>query len=126
LKLLKLKGTRTELEIREGLLKSHQSLFHDERSSRLLSILKTFFPEMKTAYIIYWTPEQGEDIFSLLINNDKIASIEIDRYDPSIEPIVESEPLNNIYIKGLRKIPQITLAIALELANLDLKTEKVH
>ena len=27
---------------------------------------------MKTAYILFWTPEQGEDIFSLLINNEPL------------------------------------------------------
>ncbi len=76
---------------------------------------------MKTAYILFWTPEQEEDIFSLLINSDTIASVEIDRYDDNVETIIESQKLDNTYLKGLRKIPQIKLAIALELANVDLQ-----
>lgn len=121
MKLLRLKGSKTEKDIRSQLVKSHESLFNDEMRSGLLSVIKTFFPQMKTAYILYWTPEQGEDIFSLLINNDTIASVEIDRYDSSIKPIIESRPLDNTYLEGLRRIPQITLAIALELADKDLK-----
>jgi len=121
MKLIKLKGSKTEEDIRRQLIGSHESLFNDEIRSGLLSIIERFFPQMKTAYILFWTPEQGEDIFSLLINNDTIASVEIDRYDSNIEPIVESKPLDNTFIKGLRKNPQITLAIALQLANMDLK-----
>lgn len=69
MKLLRLKGSKTEKDIRSQLIRSHQSLFNDEIRSGLLSVIKTFFPQMKTTYILYWTPEQGEDIFSLLINS---------------------------------------------------------
>lgn len=62
--------------------------------------------------------------FSLLINNDTIAKVEIDRYDHDIEPIIESKQLDNVYLKGLSKYSQIRLAIALELANRDLQDEE--
>ncbi|WP_246627757.1 hypothetical protein [Paenibacillus solanacearum] len=122
MKLIKLIGSKTEEDIRNQLLRSHKSLFQDEGRKRILSIVRTYFPEMKTAYIIAWTPDQGEDIITFLINNNIIADIEIDRIDTKIEPIIESKLLNNNYIKGLRKIPQITLAIAIELANRDLES----
>lgn len=35
--------------------------------------------------------------------------------------LLKSKQLDNTYLKGLRKNPQLTLAIALELANRDLK-----
>ncbi|MDT9722812.1 hypothetical protein QVE09_28355 [Paenibacillus sp. ClWae2A] len=124
MKLIKLKGSKTEEDIRRELVGSHESLFNDEIRSGLLSVIKRFFPQMKTAYILFWTPEHGEDIFSLLINNDRIAKVEIDRYDQDIEPIIESKQLDNVYLKGLRKYSQIRLAIALELVNMDLQEEE--
>ncbi|WP_339240559.1 hypothetical protein MKX40_07635 [Paenibacillus sp. FSL R5-0517] len=121
MKLIRLKSSITEEDIKRELIGSHESLFNDEIRSGLLSVIKRFFPQMKTAYILFWTPEQGEDIFSLLINNDTIAKVEIDRYNHDIKPIIESKQLDNSYLKGLRKYTQIRLAIALELANMDLK-----
>lgn len=60
----------------------------------------------------------------MLINNDRIAKVEIDRYDHDNEPIIESKQIDNVYLKGLRKYSQIRLAIALELANRDLQDEE--
>lgn len=39
-------------------------------------------------------------------------------------PIIESKQLDNTYLKGLSKFPQIKLAIALELANMDLQDDE--
>ena len=41
---------------------------------------------MKTVYILYWIPEQGDDIITFLINTETITSIEFDRYDYCIYP----------------------------------------
>jgi len=67
MKLIKLKASKTEEDIRRQLIGSHKSLFNDEIRSGLLSVIKRFFPQMKTAYILFWTPEQGEDIFHYLL-----------------------------------------------------------
>lgn len=73
----------------------------------MLSVLKTNFPEMKTAYILDCITDQGEDIIVFLINNNTIADIEMGRYDLNVGPNIESKPLDDNFIKGLRKIPQI-------------------
>ena len=69
---------------------------------------------MKVAYIIDWIPEQGEDIYKLLINENIILEIELDRYNAEIEPIIESKSITQ-YLQGLSK--QNQLGVALDLAN---------
>ncbi|WP_409341520.1 hypothetical protein [Paenibacillus sp. MBLB4367] len=123
---MKLIGSKTEKDCREQLIKAHKSLFIDKDKMRLLAVLRTCFPNMKTAYIIKWLPEQGEDIFTILINNNVIARVELDRNDLNTAPIIESEPLDKHYKKGLRKMSQIILAVALDLANRDLDVKPEH
>jgi hypothetical protein len=74
---------------------------------------------MKTAYFIGHIPEQGEDFYTLLINNDLITKIELDRYNLDIELIIETISIKE-YKYGLSKIGQIMLAVAIDLAQKDL------
>ncbi|GBG07985.1 hypothetical protein PAT3040_02550 [Paenibacillus agaridevorans] len=117
---MKLIGSKLEQEIREQLSISNQSLFESEEKRRLLEVIKSSFPEMRTAYIVNWIPEQGEDIYKILINDSIIADIELDRYSDDFEPIVESKDIPN-YLHGLSKQNQIKLAVALDLAKQELK-----
>ncbi|NRS51982.1 hypothetical protein [Brevibacillus sp. HB2.2] len=117
---MKLIGSKLEKEVREELKKSNQSLFKSEMKRRLLEVIRSAFPEMKTAYIVDWIPEQGEDIYKILINDSIITEIELDRYNFEIEPIVVTKTISQ-YLQGLSKQCQIKLAIALDLAKQDLK-----
>ncbi|WP_419886063.1 hypothetical protein [Paenibacillus sp. B-A-8] len=117
---MKLIGSKLEQELREQFIKSNQSLFKSEEKRRLLEVIRSSFSEMKTAYIVNWIPEQGEDIYMVLINDDLIAEIELDRYSDEVEPIVEFEAVSQ-YLHGLSKQNQIKLAVALELAKQELK-----
>jgi hypothetical protein len=117
---VKLIGSKTEQEFRENLIKSNQLLFKSEEKRRLLEVIKSSYPEMNTAYIIHWIPEQGEDIYKILINDRVIAEIELERHNAEVEPIVESLTIPQ-YLKGLSKQNQIKLAVALDLAKQDLK-----
>ena len=109
-----------EQELREQLIKSNHTLFKDKEKRRLLEVIISHFPEMKTAYVIHWIPEQGEDIYKILINDNTIARIELDRYRDEAEPIVESQNISN-YLHGLGKQNQIKLAVALDLAKQEMK-----
>lgn len=111
---MKLIGSKTEEEIRKQLIKSNQLLFKSEEKKRLLEVIRSLYPEMNTAYIIDWIPEQGEDIYKLLINDNIIVKIELDRYNEEIEPIVESKSISE-YLQGLSKRNQIKLGVALDL-----------
>lgn len=75
---------------------------------------------MKTAYIVHWIPEQGEDIYKILINDCIIVEIELDHFDVEVEAIVESKTIPR-YLQGLSKQSQIKLAVALDLAKQDFK-----
>lgn len=59
---MKLIGSRQEKKYREELKQSHWSLFHKNANLRLLKALKNICPDMRTAYVIEWVPDQGEDI----------------------------------------------------------------
>lgn len=117
---MKLIGSKLEQELREQLIKSKHSLFNGEEKRRLFEVIRSLFPEIKTAYIVQWIPEQGEDIYKILINDSVIAEIELDRYDVEVEPNVEYKDISQ-YLHGLSKQKRIKLAVALDLAKQDLK-----
>ncbi|MCP1307669.1 hypothetical protein [Paenibacillus tyrfis] len=117
---MKLKGSKTEQDFRVRFIDSHKSLFQDPSNERLLNVLRNSFPEMRTAYFIGHVPEQGEDFYRLLINTDTIALIELDRYNFDAKPIVDTISLRD-YVKGLSKMDQIKMAVALDLAQRDLE-----
>ncbi|WP_342480323.1 hypothetical protein NST07_24695 [Paenibacillus sp. FSL L8-0340] len=86
---MKLRGTMTEQAFREELSTSRTILFNDISMRRFLNIIREAFPAMKTAYILYWTPEQGEDIITFLVDIHSVIKIELDRYDLKTAPIVD-------------------------------------
>lgn len=117
---MKLKETITEQQFRKELQASKIRLFNDTTMSRFLSIIKGTFPDIKTAYILYWIPEQGEDIITFLVDTHSVIEIELDRFNHKIDPIFEVYPLE-WFIKGLSKWNQIKIAVALDLATKDIK-----
>lgn len=117
---MKLINSRTEQDIREQLIKSHKSLFEDEEERRLLTAIKEKFPNMLTAYILHWIPEQGEDFYKILINDSVIVDIELDKVNQDTMPIMSSMPVSK-YKLGLSRVNQIKLIIAIDLAQKDLK-----
>jgi hypothetical protein len=116
---MRLRGTLTEQAFRKELQASKARLFNDVSMLRFLNILKEAFPAMKTAYILYWIPEQGEDIITFLVDTDSLITIELDRYDYSVSPIVNVHPIECL-CRGISKINQIKIAVAMDLAKRDL------
>lgn len=116
---MKLKWTMTEQAYREELNASKFHLFNDISMRRFLNIIKETFPVMKTVHVLSWIPEQGEDIFSFLVDTHSVIKIELDRYDDTVAPIVEVYPIEK-WMKGISKIFQIKLAVALDLAKNDI------
>lgn len=116
---MRLIGSKQEQEVRNELINSHKTLFGGGSDERLLKVLKLYF-DMKTAYILNWIPEQGEDLYTLLINTDMIARIEISRINQKADPIIKTCELKE-FQKGLSKILQIKLVVAIDLARKDMK-----
>jgi hypothetical protein len=118
---MKLIGSEIEKEFRAQLIESHKALFTENCNSKLLAVLKRLFPSMITAYVIYWIPEQGEDFYWILIDDKLVAKIEIDHDE--IEP--GQIELKNVedYKRGLNKLSQIRLLVAMDLATRDMNEE---
>jgi hypothetical protein len=116
---MKLIGSTQEQNFRKELIESHTALFQEGKNKRILDILKANFNEMKTAYIINWIPEQGEDLYTILIGFDIIAKVEISRYNHDEEPIIETIKREE-YEKGLSKLSQVKLAVAMDLVEMDI------
>lgn len=74
---MKLKGTMTEQSYREELIASKSHLLHDISMRRFLNIIRETFPAMKTAHVLSWTPDQGEDIISFLVDTHSVIKIEL-------------------------------------------------
>ena len=119
---MKLRGSKTEEDFRAQLIESNRSLFGSEDGRQISGILKKLYPQMITAYIIHWIPEQREDFYRILINDDTIARIELD-HDNAMEPVVESITISQ-YLLGLSRVNQIQLAVALDLATKDMKNNR--
>lgn len=116
---MKLVGSKTEQDFREVLIESHKLLFEGNTYQELLEELKSNFPQMRTAYFVKHIPEQGEDIYTMLINLDIVATVVIDRFSQNKHIAVGMCSIND-YVKGLSKIEQIKLAVALDLAKKDI------
>lgn len=107
----------TEDAFKDKLVRSHESLF-SANGSVLLQVLKSIYPELTTAYVIGWTPDQGQYIYTVLVDMSHVISIEIDRFtDESI--VLEKRDIAS-YKKGLKRVRQIQLAVALDLASKDM------
>lgn len=117
---MRLVGSKLEQDFRKELIESHVALFQSIEEKNFLNLLKINFKEMKTAYVINWTPEQGEDLYTLLINLDIIVKIEISRINQNENPIIEVFRLQE-FQKGLSKLFQIKLAVAMDLAKKDIE-----
>lgn len=117
---MKLRGSKTENEYRTELVGSRRSLFEQKENQKLLVSLQSYYPDMKTAYVLSWTPEQGEDIYRILINTSTIACVEVDRSDSTHTPHIESLDLKE-YEKRLSKTGRINLAVAIDLARSDIE-----
>ncbi|MCM3628458.1 hypothetical protein M3194_13915 [Paenibacillus glycanilyticus] len=84
-----------------------------------LRLLQKYTAHLVTAYSLQWIPGQGDDIVTYLINADLVAIVETERYDASIEPIIETMSITQ-YMIGLCKSHRIKLAVALDMARKDM------
>lgn len=121
---MKLIGSKQEQDFRKELVVSNISLSQGDKENALLEVLKDTFGEFKSAYILNWTPEQGEDIYTILVDLNRIAKVEVSRINCLEAPIIETFRLKD-FEKGLSKIFQIKLAVAIDLAKKDLENSNI-
>ncbi|MBI3560570.1 MAG: hypothetical protein HY080_02485 [Gammaproteobacteria bacterium] len=74
--------------LNDELLQSKEKFLSGENSAELLSALRAKFPDMTDdVFIIGWIPEQGEDIYTVLVNGNKVVEVEISRISPAENPV---------------------------------------
>ncbi|CNI41087.1 Uncharacterised protein [Yersinia thracica] len=110
---MKLIGSRTESLRREQL---QQSAIAIKNNAAITDLLNERFPHVKSAYVLACTPEQGEDIYSIIVNGCVVIEFEISRIDLTISDVEEISVED--YSKLIKnKSAKLDLAIALDLAN---------
>ena len=109
---MKLINSKIEKEIRDNLQKYSPLIMEDKV---IINFLIQNFQEIKSVYVLQVTPDQGEELYTLLVNGDKVIDFEISRinnsiYDIHIRTVGE-------YSKEIKnKLPKLKLLIALELS----------
>ena len=110
---MKLIGSKMEKDFRGELQKSRES-FSSE--SRLRDALESQGHTTNNAYVLHWTPDQGEDIYVVLIEGAYLVSVELDRLNPETPPIFERIELKE-YSDGLSRMYQVKLLVAQDLSS---------
>ncbi|GAB7539991.1 hypothetical protein [Burkholderia sp. 3C] len=65
--------------MKRDLLREAENLFSGDGGNVLALTVRRFFPDLVQAFVLYWLPEQAEDIYWLLVSSTEIAKIEIPR-----------------------------------------------
>ena len=109
---MKLIGSKAEREFREELIRS--SKFLNSENERLSLELRKVGFDLSNSFVLNHIPEQCEDIFVLLTSGSYVVTIEIDKSDSENPVIIDRVELKD-YLKGLSKINQIQIAVAMDL-----------
>lgn len=109
---MRLIGSRTESVRRNELLHSEELI---NNNKLIVNLLGEMYGEIKSVYVLTHTPEQGEDIYRLLVNGNFIVGFEQSRKDKKISEIFYMPVVD--YAKKLKsKSDKLELAIAIDLA----------
>lgn len=109
---MKLIGSKQEKDIRAELLRLNER--HKEIYIILYKALIAGGLPTENSIALQCIPDEGEYIYTVLIEGSYLVSVEIDRIDPTSRAIIKRIELKE-YQRGLSKVNQIQLAVAQEL-----------
>lgn len=117
----------TEDAFRTELRRTHQYIFNSSEGELLRQVLADSCNGMKTAYILHWTPDQGADFYTVLVDGHSIISVEIEKDITKkwfkrtlVQKVVSVNRFSlNEYKYELSKMNQIRLEVAIDLSNRD-------
>ncbi|RFA24188.1 hypothetical protein CAI21_22520 [Alkalilimnicola ehrlichii] len=109
---MKLIGSRQEQQLRGELLRSNRALKSGLGNPGLLRVLKESSHDPEKSYVLNWIPEQGEDIYTVLVFPGNLMEIEIPRGSGSVE--MRELDLRN-YAEKCSRINKLKLSVALQL-----------
>jgi hypothetical protein len=123
---MKLIGSVQEKQFREDLLMGYRYLFKTKGDPRLLAFFEAQFPPLETAYFLEHFPDQDKDTFTFLVNGSVVVKLEADRIDRGREPVLLSTRTLDQYLKGLKKIDRVRLAVALDLSRIEVENREIR
>lgn len=110
---VRLRGTRTELTIRNQLIASDLSI---KKNELIMRFLRENYGKIDSAQVFVCTPGEDEDIYHILINGRFIVRFEVERISGIICGVENSSVFE--YSKKLRgRLRNLEMLIALDLAN---------
>src|SRR5437868_3451873 len=79
--------------------------------------VRSQLPEVTDGYVISQIPEQGEELYTVLVAPDLIAHVELSRVDPTAAPIVSFEAVRSFQARHRRpsRHKRERLAVAIHL-----------
>jgi hypothetical protein len=118
---MKLTGSVTEDEYRGDLIGSKRFLFESSQGASVLRALSQICSNIRTAYVLAHTPEQGEDIFRILVNGESIVGFDLQQGDG--ERVASNVSVTSVkdYERMLHgREGRLRLAVALDLSKKDI------
>lgn len=111
---MKLIGSSIEKIYMDELRNGSGALFSDKSMRILLGSIREYFHDMFSACILDCILEQGEDIYTVLVDGAWVAEFEIPRGE---EKLVDARNIRSVesYSRGLRKQRHLKLLVAMDL-----------
>ncbi|MBC7805882.1 MAG: hypothetical protein H7145_07000 [Akkermansiaceae bacterium] len=108
------KGSRYDENIESDLLREIKRL-PDAPGDVIGQVIRSHFPETKFTLLLHWLPEQGEDIYRVLMDDLRIAVLEIPRRADVIpaEVVVEIMDARSCGIRSRHTVPRFSVAVKL-------------
>jgi hypothetical protein len=86
--------TLTDKKVIDELERAREQLLSGSSPKGLMRILRRRLQSITSnVYILRWIPEQGEDLYDVLVDGATVAHIEIPRHIPAQETVFESWPV---------------------------------
>ena len=104
-------------EMEQKLLNEQCLLYTGQIDEILTQILNERFPDITNAFLLKMIPEQGEDIYYILLNSSLIAVIEISRINHDITNALIDKIAVNEYKVNLSSSSRKILDMAMKLQN---------
>lgn len=110
---MKLRGSLTESTLRELLVKSWAAIKKNE--GNILTVLEGKFGKIESAFILSWTPEQYEDLYTVLVGGKYVVSFEVSKNNLELVDYFCMD-VNDYQKKILSRSSRIQLVVALDLS----------
>ncbi len=112
---MELKNTLTEENFRKELNASILRGKKEQSTSKINEELLSLYPDFKSAITLDWIPEEGENIYTILIDQNLVVKIEISKNPNAKSILIESMDIKTYHYK-LKKLQKLKLKVALDIA----------